>query len=128
MNKCFDSGTVMVVDDNEDIRDLYKLNFNRLGLSVVVAESGEEAIFLFQQLKPGQNIDIVILDLNLGAGLGGKEIAKEIRELSPDTRLVVSSGDDESEVMKNYQHHGFDGVLKKDFRPDSIKQLVEQLL
>ncbi len=120
---------VLVVDDDEDVRDLYQINLKRSGCHVLLAENGKEAISCYQQaLNNNQNIDIVILDLNLGMGLGGVEIAAEIRRIYPHTRIIVSSGNDESDVMKNYRSHGFDAALKKDFRPANIKQLIESLL
>ncbi|NOZ37580.1 MAG: response regulator [Gammaproteobacteria bacterium] len=121
--------SVLVVDDEEDIRDLFKLNLERLGCKVMLACNGDEAIALYRQsLDGGEAIEIVILDLTLPGGMGGKVIADSIRGLDPQAKIIVASGYTEAPEMTHYQEHGFSAALEKDFERKNIRQVLEQVL
>ena len=74
--------TILVIDDDKDIQDLFKFNLERLGCKTILAGNGDEAIALYQRaLESGKPVDAVILDLSLPGSMGGKEIADNIREI-----------------------------------------------
>ena len=58
---------------------------------------------------------IVILDLTLPGGMGGKEVADKIRAMDPQARIIVASGHTEGPEMTHFQGYGFSGVLEKNF-------------
>jgi two-component system cell cycle sensor histidine kinase/response regulator CckA len=121
--------TILIMDDEEDTQELFKLNLNRLGCKAILASTGEEAITLYQQALDNANpIDVVILDLSIPGGTGGKEVAKKLRALDPKAKLIVASGYSEGPEMTEYQSHGFDGALEKNFNRENIKQVLEQVL
>jgi CheY-like chemotaxis protein len=71
--------TILVVDDDKDAQDLFKLNLEKLGCETIPARNGNEAITFYRKsLHSGKPIDIVILDLNLSPGMDGKRIADKI--------------------------------------------------
>ncbi len=120
---------VLVVDDEEDIRELFKLNLERLGCKPIPACNGDEAIALYRQsLDGGEAIDVVILDLTLPGGMGGKVIADSIRDLDPQAKIIVASGHTEASEMKYCEEHGFNAALEKDFRRENIRRILEQVL
>ncbi|VAX12807.1 diguanylate cyclase/phosphodiesterase (GGDEF & EAL domains) with PAS/PAC sensor(s) [hydrothermal vent metagenome] len=121
--------SILVVDDEEDIRDLFKLNLERLGCKVMLACNGEEAVALYRQsLDGGEAIDAVILDLSLPGGMGGAVIAESIHGLNPQAKIIVASGHTEAAEMAHYQEHGFSAALEKNFERKNIRQVLEQVL
>ncbi len=121
--------TILVVDDEEDVRSLFKLNLENLGCKTLMTDNGDEAIALYRQsLENGEVIDVVILDLSLPGSMDGKEVAEKIRAMEPHAKLIVASGHTEGPEMTRYQDYGFSGALGKHFNREIIKQVLEQVL
>lgn len=121
--------TIMFMDDEEDIRELFKFNLEKLGYKTIAACNGDEAIAFYQQSIENNNpIDAVIIDLSIPGGLNGKEVAQKIREIDPHAKLIVSSGHTASPEMTHYQQHGFDAAIEKDFNRETMERVIEQLL
>ena len=121
--------TILVVDDEEDIRDLFKLNLERLGCKTIPACNGDEAIALYRQsLESGEVIDAIIVDLTFPGGMGGKMIADNLRTLDPQVKIIVASGHTEAPEMRQCQDYGFNAALEKNFRCDNIRQVLEEVL
>ncbi len=121
--------TILVVDDEEDVQELYKLNLERLGCKVLAACNGEEAITLYRQSREsGELIDIIILDLSLASGMDGKQVANKIREMDPKAKMIVASGYVEGSEMTHYQDYGFQAALEKNFNREKLKQVLGEVL
>ncbi len=121
--------TILLVDDEEDICELFKLNLEKLGYQAVSSCDGDEAITLYQQsLENNCPFAAVIMDLTIPGSINGKEIAQKIREIDPHAKLIVSSGNSGSPEMTNCQQHGFDAAIEKDFNREKMKQVIEQVL
>ncbi len=121
--------TILIMDDEVDVRELLTLNLNKLGFSIISTSNSDEAIACYQSsLQSNQTIDGVILDLNIPGSMGGSTVATKIRELHAGAVIIVSSGDSASAEMQNFQDYGFDGVLEKTFNREKIKQLFDKVL
>jgi len=121
--------TILIMDDDEDIQTLYKINLKKLGCHVITAANGDEAIDHYKKsLKTNNPIDIVIVDLNIPNSMGGKEVAIEIRKLSPNVKIIAAGGNAEVSEMQSPQEHGFDAALEKDFNREIMKHKLEQAL
>jgi len=121
--------TILVIDDEDDIQELFKFNLERLGCKTLLAGNRDEAIALYRQvLESGESVDAVILDLSLPGSMGGKEIADDIRALDPRAKIIVASGHTAGPEMMHYQDYGFSAALEKDFNRKNIKQVLEQVL
>ncbi len=121
--------TILVMDDEEDVRELFALNLERLGCKTLPVCNGDEAIALYRQsLEGGNPIDAVIMDLTIPGGMGGKELADKIRAMDPNARMIVASGHSGDPEMNQYQDYGFCGALEKNFDREKIKQVLEQAL
>ena len=121
--------TILIVDDEADIRDLFKLNLQRLGYKTTEASNGDDALSLYQQaLEINSPINAVILDLTLPGSMGGKEIARKIRVLDPQAKIIISSGNTAAAEMMEYQKHGFDAALEKTFNREMIEQVLKEVL
>jgi len=129
MNNRADEITVLVIDDEEPIRELFKINLEKLNYKCLLASNSKEAIEIHKKyLKEANNIHITILDLNIPGDIGGKEVAVKIRELNPDAKIIVASGDSYGDKMTNYSKHGFDAALEKNFNRENIKNTIEKIL
>jgi DNA-binding NarL/FixJ family response regulator len=113
---------VVVADDFADMRHLVKVTLERSGRFKVVAEAenGVEAVDSARELRP----DLLVLDLSMPV-LSGMEALPQIRDASPDTKVVVLSGFDRSRMESEAIAGGAVGYLEKGLRPS---QLVDELL
>jgi len=120
---------ILVMDDEEDIRELFKLNLDKLGYQTCVASNGEEVIATFKQsLENGETIDAIIMDLSIPGSMSGKDVAKAIRRLSPAVKLIVCSGNSAAPEMIDCHEHGFDAAIEKNFNRKKIKTVLGELL
>ena len=71
---------------------------------------------------------MVILDLTVKSGMGGKDALRELRRLDPDVLAVVSSGYNEDPVMTDPQRFGFTTVLPKPYALKELSAVVERIL
>ena len=121
--------TILIMDDEEDVRDLFVLSLEMLGYDTLTANDSSEAINIYKaSLENGNKISAIILDLNIPGSMRGEEVALEIRKISNEVKLIVCSGDSLGEEMINYKSFGFDGALEKTFNRKNIKQLLDKLL
>jgi PAS domain S-box-containing protein len=119
------SGTVLVGDDEEGVREFAEYVLRRCGLSVITAEDGEEAVALFR--KHASTIVAVVLDMTM-PGLGGVEALVEMRRIRPDVRILLSSGYNEADVAGRFRGGGIDGFLQKPYEPEALVRKLRDLL
>lgn len=118
---------VLVMDDEESVRDILREMLGFLDYEPVMAESGEEALELYRAAREsGAPIDIVILDLVVPTGMGGKECMEHLLEMDPDVRAIVSSGYSHDPVMSAFEKHGFLDVLPKPYKIQDLSSVLEQ--
>ena len=116
---------ILLMDDEVCILEVVTELMTMLGYEVECARDGDEALELYEAAqKRGQTFDLVIMDLTMPGGMGGKEAIKKLLESYPDARAIVSSGYSNDPVMSDFASHGFVGVLQK---PYTVKELEESL-
>jgi len=117
------------MDDDELIRDLAKELLEPLGFDVSLARDGTEAIAVYERgLQSGRRIDVLIMDLTVPGGMGGKEAIQALRRIDPGVKAIVSSGYSDDPVMAEYEKYGFAGVLRKPYGPEALVATVEGIL
>src|SRR5438067_1568431 len=122
-------GRVLVVDDEEAIRDLVEFTLSHLGYSVSTAGTALAGVELYRQkLEIGERFDLVILDLTLPGGMGGKEALKHLIEIDPDVNAIVSSGYATDATMSRYQDFGFRGVIAKPYEASELGRIVHDAI
>jgi nitrogen-specific signal transduction histidine kinase/CheY-like chemotaxis protein len=115
-SKNIKKGSILIMDDEEYILQVFVKMLKHLGFTVDCAKNGEEAIKLYKEkFNEGLKYSYVILDLTIPGGMGGKTAITEMKKIDPDINAIVSSGYSENPVMANYQKHGFKGILKKPY-------------
>lgn len=119
------SGRVLVMDDEEMIRDVATEILLFLGYEVESCANGHDAVERFRQAREnGAPFSAVILDLTVPDGMGGREAAALMREIDPRAVLIVSSGYSHDPVTANFRDYGFSGAIPKPF---DVQQLGEEL-
>jgi CheY-like chemotaxis protein len=122
-------GKILVMDDEELIRDVVSSMLEYLGYEVELSSNGQEAMDKYRNaVQADKRFDAVIMDLTIPGGKGGKEIIKDLLELDPNARAIVSSGYSNDPVMSNYAEYGFKGVVKKPFKIEDLGATIEQVL
>lgn len=119
---------VMIMDDDAMIRDVGSEMLRSLGYDVMQSINGEDAIEKYRSaIKNNTPIDLIIMDLTITHGMGGKETIKKLLELDPGVKVIVSSGYSNDPVMANYKHYGFKGALSKPYDQDELETSILSL-
>lgn len=122
-------GKILVMDDEELIRHVSTAMLRQLGYEAHAANDGEEAITCYLQAKKeGRPFDLVIMDLTVPGGMGGKEAIAHLRRLDPQIKAVVSSGYANDPIMANFGEYGFCGVAPKPFGLQELSKLLQMIL
>ncbi len=122
-------GKVLVMDDEELVRDLVKRGLEKNGISVDVASDGEEAVQNYRKaLESGSPYNAVLLDLTVPGGMGGVEAARMILKIHPEANLIVSSGYSDDIVLSEYTKYGFKACLPKPYTIQKLIKTVEGFL
>ena len=120
---------VLLMDDEELIRQNVGRSLERRGFEVVLVVEGAEAVQAYRQAREsGRPFDAVIMDLTIPGGMGGKEAIREIQAIGPDVKAIVTSGYSNDPVMAQYVAHGFHGVVSKPFRIEELEETLFQVV
>ncbi len=122
-------GRILVMDDEEVIRKMLYTMLNLAGYEVEVTCDGAEALHKYAQAQEsGQPFDIVIMDLTIPGGMGGKEAVKKMLEIDPDAKVIVSSGYATDPIMSEYKKYGFSAVITKPYSVNQLEETIHSLL
>jgi len=100
--------SILLVDDEADIREVLTLSLSDMGYEVYPAESGKEALDIFRKVNP----PIVLTDIKM-PGIDGIELLSQIKEENPDTQVVMITGHGDMELaIKSLQHEAIDFITK----------------
>jgi nitrogen-specific signal transduction histidine kinase/CheY-like chemotaxis protein len=123
------AGRVLLMDDEESIRDLAAELLHALGYEVQTAEDGSGAIACYEEaMATGRPFDVVILDLTVPGRMGGAEAIDKLLQIDPDIKAVVSSGYSNDPIMANYEKFGFSGVVAKPYTPKELNDTVIRVM
>ena len=122
-------GRVLVMDDEDIIRELVREILTGLGYDVDVAVDGTEAIALYKKsLESDRRYSVVIMDLTVPGGMGGSEAIKALLEIDPGVKAIVSSGYSNDPIMADYAKHGFAAVISKPYKAVELGVLVHNVI
>ncbi len=116
---------VLVVDDEETVRNLIQLMLESLGCEVRTAANGIEAISCFHR-HTGE-IDLILMDLSMPL-MGGLEVFAELRRIGCTIPVILISGYSETEIQQEFSDKGFAGFLQKPFRKGALEDLLESVV
>ena len=113
--------TILVVEDNDDVRQVAERQLRSLGYRVVSAHSGEEALRLLEEVRA---VDLLFTDVIMPGGMNGLELAQRVRERKPDLPVLLTTG-----YMEDLpQASGSMAVLPKPYRQGELAERVKQAL
>jgi CheY-like chemotaxis protein len=113
--------TILLVDDEESIRQLGKELLGRFGYTVFTAPDGESALELYE--KENENVDLIILDLSM-PGMGGRRCLEKVVKLNPQVKVIIATGYSIDGSIKETIELGAKGFVGK---PYDAKQFVEKV-
>lgn len=120
---------ILLMDDEQIILDVTNEVLTFLGYDVMFAKDGAAAVDLYKCEKAAERpFDIVILDLSVPEGMGGKEAIQKLREFDPSVKAIVSSGFANDPAVTDYSSFGFSGRLNKPYKITDLKSALEELL
>jgi PAS domain S-box-containing protein len=123
------SGRVLVMDDEEQVREITKAMLEELGYTAECANDGTEAVELYRRRKEqGLSFSAVIMDLTIPGGVGGKEGIKGLLKIDPNVKAIVTSGYSNDPIMADFQEYGFSAVLPKPFNPQELNAALQEVL
>jgi CheY-like chemotaxis protein len=100
-----------------------------LGYHVEVVESGSIAVERFKQaLNTGHPFDVVMLDLMVPRGMGGRETMDRLSRLAPTVKAVLMSGYAQQSILMEYRDHGFGAVMTKPFTLEELNTTLRSVL
>ncbi len=120
-----DRGTVLVVDDDEGVRQLAADTLERIGMRVLCASDGGEGIELFRKMK--HEICLVVLDRTM-PGTSGEQTFLEMQHIQPQTPILLISGYSKERAVGHFGELGLAGFLQKPFMPEVLIGTVRSIL
>jgi PAS domain S-box-containing protein len=115
--------TLLLVDDEDVVRDMVGELLAHEGVSVISASDGAQGVELYRARRDA--IDVVLLDLSM-PGLSGEQTFERLREVDPDVTVILSSGYDQDEVSRRFATDGPAGFIQKPFRPQQLLAEIER--
>jgi CheY-like chemotaxis protein len=116
--------TILIVDDEEEQREIASDILEKLGYTVTIAPSGEEAVDFLKS----KSVDLIVLDMIMEPGIDGLETFKRILEFRPEQRAIIASGFSETERIKAVQSLGAGQYIKKPYTLEKIGIAVREEL
>jgi len=109
--------TVLLIDDEETVREMIGEVLESEGFEVLRAEDGSRGVALFHEHR--HRVDVVLLDLSM-PGLAGEETFRRLREIDPGVRVILSSGYDQDEASGRFGADRPAGFIQKPYRPEQL--------
>jgi signal transduction histidine kinase/CheY-like chemotaxis protein len=118
-------GVILVVDDDEHVRQAASAVLQSFGYTVIPADNGYQAVELFRARS--DEVDLVLLDMTM-PGMSGDETYHALRAIRPDVKVLLSTAYDADEARRQFPTRGPAGFLQKPYHPDQLATRVQQLL
>lgn len=116
---------VLVIDDNDQFRDLIKQMLEPDQFEVTTINSPVKALEMFSRDKHG--FDLVLLDYFM-PHLDGAKTFEWLRKLNPDVKVLICSGADELQLRQLVTQYGMNGYIRKPFHVNAVLDLIEKVI
>jgi CheY-like chemotaxis protein len=122
-------GRVLFMDDEEPILKMAERLMERMGLEFESVSDGKAAIDRYKAAaSAGRPFDLVVMDLTIPGGMGGREAISVLREFDPTVRAIVSSGYSSDLAMSEFRKHGFRGMVAKPYDISELASIIRGVL
>ena len=123
------TGRILLMDDDEIVRETAGVMLDLLGYAVDFAADGKAAVEMYRKAVASKNpYDVVIMDLTIPGGRGGKDAIRDLLEIDPAAKAIVSSGYSNDAAMSNYGWYGFAGIIIKPYTMDELSEEVRRVM
>jgi CheY-like chemotaxis protein len=119
------SGGILLVDDEEILRDVGQALLEAMGYTVYLAEDGEQALEVYA--REHKNISLVILDMQMPR-MGGKETLEQLKGKYSDIRVLISSGYHQDGTVEELKKIGAKGFLQKPYLRQELFKTVAEVI
>ncbi|PWR74678.1 response regulator [Methanospirillum lacunae] len=120
---------ILLLDDEPAICEITSILLKKLGYDAVITSKGEDSIEAYRAaLDQGARFDVVILDLSVPGGPGGKEVIAALLEMDPKVKALVSSGDANDPAVSRFRDFGFTGVLMKPYTKAVLDETIKKVI
>ena len=118
-------GKVLFLDDEASIREFVGKMLARFGYEIECARDGNEAIERYRKAKEaGRPFDVVVLDLTVPGGVGGKDVLQKLREIDPQIKAIVCSGYSNDPVLSDFKAYGFSEKVAKPYQIEELSKKI----
>ena len=122
-------GRVLIMDDEGMILNIAKELLQHMGYEVAAAQNGEEAIGFYRQaIELKKPFDVVILDLAIPGGMGGKEVMQELTAVDPHVKGIISSGYLNDPIIRDFKNYGFSDILTKPYEANELDEKLQNII
>ncbi|MFL6583533.1 MAG: response regulator [Chthoniobacterales bacterium] len=123
----FNHQRVLVMDDEDAIRELTSQLLGTLGYEVTAVPDGQEAVKLYARaLRSGENYQVVILDATVRGGMGGVATIERLRGMDPNVNAIICSGYSDEAALSEFLAYGFRGALPKPFTRSQLADALQR--
>jgi len=119
------SGTVLIVDDEESIRESAAMMLEDMGFATLTAADGVEGVEIYRQFQ--NDITAVLLDMTMPR-LDGKGCFREIHRINPEAKVILSSGYNEQEATSHFSGLKLTGFVQKPYSPETLIKAMQEML
>lgn len=120
---------VLFMDDEPAIRTMAGIFMERLGFACEAAADGAEAVRLYERaMAAGRRFEVVIMDLTVPGGMGGREAMERLLQMDPGVCAIVSSGYSRDPVLANFRAHGFRAILPKPYGLEQLRKVLASVV
>ncbi|MEY2578102.1 MAG: hypothetical protein QOI49_926, partial [Verrucomicrobiota bacterium] len=118
---------ILVMDDEEAIRELTSQLLSTLGYEVTAVPDGLEAVRLYERaLRKGEHFQAVILDATVRGGMGGVATIERLRSMDPKVNAIICSGYSDEAALSEFLAYGFRGALPKPFTRSELADALQR--
>ncbi len=122
------SARILFMDDEKAVCQVARSILQHFGHITTVVHDGSAAVAAFTNARASDlPFDVVILDLTVPGGMGGREAAAELLRIDPTVQIIASSGYSQDPVMSNCREFGFIAALPKPYNPVLFNQVINQV-
>ena len=121
----FSGGTVLVVDDEETVREVSCMILQEMGFKTITASNGEEGLAMYREHQ--QDVLFVLSDLTMPR-MCGKELFTALKGINPECRVILSSGYNSTDAIQQFSGKGLAGFIQKPFTPHELSDEIKKML
>ena len=119
------SGTILLVEDEDQVRKIARLMLLKLGFTVIEASNGKEALELYQ--KNTVEITLIVTDMGMPV-MDGYELFYELKQLKPELPIIISSGFGDSDIHSRIAKEDIAGMITKPYTPDELREVLKNVI